>query len=123
MKVTEIAFTCYPVTDMDRARHFYEGILGLVVTMNHAGEGVHWVEYDIGAGTLALGIAPGWNPSKEGCSISLEMEDFDAAVTELKQAGVEFSMEPMETPVCHMAFIRDPDGNSVGIHKRKPGHH
>ena len=29
LKVTEIAFTCYPVTDMARAREFYEGVLGL----------------------------------------------------------------------------------------------
>ena len=122
MKVTEIAFTCYPVTDMERARKFYEGLLGLVATMDHKMEGAHWVEYDIGAGTLAIGVAPGWNPSREGCSVSLEMEDFAAAVGELKKAGVEFAMEPMETPVCHMAFVRDPDGNSVGIHRRKPGH-
>jgi hypothetical protein len=28
IKVTEIAFTGYPVTDMPRARAFYEGTLG-----------------------------------------------------------------------------------------------
>jgi hypothetical protein len=29
MKVTEIAFTGYPVTNLKRARQFYEGVLGL----------------------------------------------------------------------------------------------
>ena len=29
MKVTEIAFTCYPVTDLRRARGFYEDVLEL----------------------------------------------------------------------------------------------
>ena len=29
MKVTDIAFTGIPVTDMKRARAFYEGVLGL----------------------------------------------------------------------------------------------
>jgi catechol 2,3-dioxygenase-like lactoylglutathione lyase family enzyme len=29
MKVTDIAFTVYPVTDLKRARQFYETILGL----------------------------------------------------------------------------------------------
>ncbi|OYT22739.1 MAG: glyoxalase, partial [Nitrospira sp. UW-LDO-02] len=29
MNVTDIAFTCYPVTDLQRARRFYEGVLGL----------------------------------------------------------------------------------------------
>jgi hypothetical protein len=29
-------------------------------------------------------------------------------------------MDTMETPVCHFAIVRDPDGNAVMIHKRKP---
>ncbi len=51
---------------------------------------------------------------------TLEVEDFEKAVSELRDANVEFHFGPYETPVCHMAFVRDPDGNSVGIHKRKP---
>ena len=35
LKVIEFAFTCYPVTDMARARAFYEGVLGLKPTMVH----------------------------------------------------------------------------------------
>jgi hypothetical protein len=30
-------------------------------------------------------------------------------------------METMETPVCHLAVIQDPDGNPLFVHKRKPG--
>lgn len=120
MKINEIAFSCYPVTDMDRARAFYEGILGLKATMDLKLEGgVRWVEYDIGPGTLAIGLAPGMLPSRDGCSVALEVDDFDQAVAELKAANVEFNFGPLETPVCHMAFVRDPDGNSVGIHRRK----
>ena len=120
MKIQEIAFSCYPVTDMDRARTFYEGILGLTVTMDHKLEGgAHWVEYDIGSGTLAIGSAPGMEPSRNGCSVALEVDDFDKAIEELKAAGVEFNFGPLETSVCHMAFVRDPDGNSIGIHRRK----
>jgi hypothetical protein len=29
-------------------------------------------------------------------------------------------MEPFPTPVCHMAFIFDTEGNMVCIHKRNP---
>jgi predicted enzyme related to lactoylglutathione lyase len=123
MKILEIAFSCYPVTDMARARTFYEGLLGLKATMDEKTESVHWVEYDIGAGTLAIGLAPGMKPSSDGCSVSLEVEDFDLAVAELKTAGVPVQFGPLETPVCHMIYVSDPDGNSVCIHKRKPGHH
>ena len=124
MRVTEIAFSCYPVTDMARARKFYEGVLGLKPTMAH-GEpgGMQWTEYDIANGTLSLGAgAPDWKPTATGCSVGLEMEDFDAAIAQLKANNVQFKMEPFPTPVCRMAFILDPDGNTICIHKRHAGH-
>jgi len=120
LKVTEIAFTCYPVTDMARARKFYEDVLGLKPTMI-VGEpgGMQWTEYDIGPGTLALGAgAPDWKPTATGCSVGLEMEDFDAAIAHLKANGVKFKMEAFPTPVCTMAFIYDTEGNLICIHKR-----
>jgi predicted enzyme related to lactoylglutathione lyase len=125
MKISEIAFSCYPVTDMARARKFYEEILGLKPTMTH-GEpgGMQWTEYDLGNGTLSLGCgAPDWKPTSSGCSVTLEVEDFDATIAHLKGNGVKFQLEPFPTPVCQMAFILDSEGNCVGIHKRKAGHH
>ena len=121
LKATEIAFTCYPVTDMARARKFYENVLGLkpTVVFGEPG-GMQWTEYDIGPGTLALGCgAPDWTPRPDGCSVGLEMENFEAAVAHLRAHHVKFQVEPMETPVCHMAFIFDSEGNLVCIHKRK----
>jgi predicted enzyme related to lactoylglutathione lyase len=105
---------------MARARKFYEGILELnpTMTVGEAG-GMQWIEYDIGAGTLALGAgAPDWHPRSDGCSVGLEVENFDAAISELRSKGVKFKMEPFPTPVCNMAFISDPDGNTICIHKR-----
>jgi predicted enzyme related to lactoylglutathione lyase len=52
MKINEIAFTCNPVTDMPRARKFYEELFGLKSTMDHKMERDHWVEYDIGASMM-----------------------------------------------------------------------
>lgn len=125
LKVTEIAFSCYPVTDMARARKFYEGVLGLTATMAHGDAGgLQWTEYDIANGTLALGAGvPGWKSTAEGCSVALEVEDFDAAIAHLKANDVKFHMEPFPTPVCQMAYICDPDGNAICIHQRKAGHH
>ena len=119
IRCTEIAFSCYAVTDMVRSRAFYEGILGLKATMV-VGEpgGMQWTEYDLGASTLSLGVAPGWNPSSDGAVVALEVEDFDAAIAHLKAQQVRFKMEPFPTPVCQMAFILDPDNNTVCIHQR-----
>ncbi len=120
LKVTEIAFSFYPVTDMARARKFYEGVLGLKPTMVF-GEpgGMQWTEYDIGPATLALGCgAPDWTPRTDGCSVGLEVEEFEAAIAHLRANGVKFKMEPFPTPVCRMALICDTESNTICIHKR-----
>jgi predicted enzyme related to lactoylglutathione lyase len=116
LKVTELAFCCYAVTDIPRAREFYEGVLGLKPT------GIfedRWVEYEFGPHALAIGSAPGmFKPNPDGCMAALEVENFDDAIAHLKQHHVKFRMEPMPTPVCQMAMVFDPDGNSLCIHKR-----
>ena len=121
LKITDIAFSCYAVTDFARARAFYEGVLGLKSTtlFGECG-GNQWAEYEIGSGALAIGSAPGmFQPSPDGCSVALEVEDFDAAIAQLKQHNVKFRLEQMDTPVCRMAMVFDPDGNTLCIHKRK----
>lgn len=119
MKIREIAFTCYPVTNMARARGFYEGVLGLTPTQVIGQEGSpEWVEYEIGPHCLSIGSAPGFLPSEHGGNAGLEVEDFEGAVAELRTAGVKFRMEPFNTPVCRMAIVHDPDGNTLTIHRR-----
>lgn len=120
LRVIEIAFTGYPVTDIPRARAFYEQVLGLHSTTIFEHEGKHWIEYDIGPGALAISNMSGeqWKPSASGPSAALEVEDFDAAVAALRAAGVRFLIEPMDSGVCRLAIVSDPDGNSLAIHKR-----
>jgi predicted enzyme related to lactoylglutathione lyase len=126
LKVTEIAFSSYAVTNIARSRAFYEGVLGLKMsheTDNTAMNGGHFIEYDIGPGTLGIGKYPNWEPTPQGCTVGLEVEDFDSAVKAIQASGTTITMGPMETPVCHMLMIQDPDQNPLIIHKRKPGHH
>jgi predicted enzyme related to lactoylglutathione lyase len=120
MKAVELAFTVNPVTDLKRARDFYEGTLGLKSGMVYEGRGMSWVEYEVGSGVLAIGSgAEQFKPSADGGSVALEMEDFEAAIGELKASGCTFLIEPMESSTCRMAIILDPDGNTIIIHKRK----
>jgi predicted enzyme related to lactoylglutathione lyase len=120
LTVTEIAFTGYPVIDMPRARAFYEQVLGLKSTVVFEHDGKHWIEYDIGPATLAISnmSAEKWKPSPNGPAVALEVADFDAAIAALKTAKVRFELEPMDSGVCRMATIADPDGNSLCIHHR-----
>lgn len=119
IRYNEIAFTAYAVTDLARSRKFYEEVLCLKPTVLK--EGVSWVEYTVGNGTLGIGVSEKWKPSRDGASVALEVADFDAAISHIKSHGIEFEMGPLETPVCHMAVLRDPDGSKICIHKRKPG--
>ena len=116
----EIAFIAYPVTDMARARKFYEGVLGLKPNAP-VKENVPWIEYDIGPGTLGIGSSPNWPPSNDGPSAALEVVDFEAAVATLREHNITPIIGPMETPVCHMVTVRDPDGNKLTLHRRKSG--
>jgi predicted enzyme related to lactoylglutathione lyase len=120
INVTAIAFTGYPVTDMPRARGFYEQVLGLKSTVVFEHEGKHWIEYDVGPATLAISnmSAEMWKPSPDGPSVALEVADFDAAISVLKTAHVKFVLEAMDSGVCRMAIIADPDGNALCIHHR-----
>lgn len=120
IRVLEFAFTGYPVTDMVRARAFYEDMLGLKTGMVWENSGRFWIEYDLGGHTLAINnSSPQWKPSSDGPAVALEVEDFDATVAALRKLGVHFTVEPLEVPTCRMAVILDPDGNSIAIHRRK----
>ena len=119
MKIKNIAFVGIPVTDMKRAREFYEDVLGLKIAdemMNGK-----WIEYAVGGETLAIAnVGEQWMPSDQGTGAALEVEDFDDAIKRLKERHVRFAAEPFETPCCHMAVVQDPDGNKLIIHKLKP---
>ena len=118
--MTEIAFVGYSVTDLKRVRRFYERTLGLKPSRTVGDESTGWIEYDIGPGTLLIGNgAPDWKPSAGGGSAGPKVDDFPATIERLKESGVSFTFEPMETPVCHMVVVTDPDGNSITIRKRK----
>jgi predicted enzyme related to lactoylglutathione lyase len=120
INIKSIAFTSYPVTDLARARTFYEEVLGLKYETGSETDGKGFAEYEVGGGYFSiLNGVPGWTPSDHGPAIAFEVEDFDSAVADLRAKGVEFAMEPFPTPVCRMAVISDPDHNQIIIHKLK----
>ena len=119
MKIKEIGFVAIPITDIPRARKFYEGVLGLQVSDEMMGG--KWIEYVVGEDTLAIAnLSDTWTPSDQGTGAAFEVEDFDEAIDRLRDRHVHFAAEPFETPCCHMAVVQDPDGNKLIIHKLKP---
>ena len=119
MKIKNLAFVGIPVTDMKRAREFYEAVLGLNVAEEMMGG--NWIEYAIHDNTLAIAnVGAQWTPSDQGAAAALEVEDFEETIKQLKGQQIPFAAEPFETPCCHMAVVQDPDGNKLIIHKLKP---
>ena len=116
--VKHIAFTVYPVTDMNRARAFYEADLGLKPSLDFEGK---WVEYDLSGGCFALTtMMDGVSPSDSaGGKIAFEVDDVDGRVETLRKKGIRVIIEPFSTPGCHMAVVLDPEGNGVILHKLK----
>jgi predicted enzyme related to lactoylglutathione lyase len=118
MKIKDIAFVGIPVTDMKRAREFYEDVVGLKIADQMMGG--QWIEYVVGDNTLAIAnVGEQCVPSDEGTAAAFEVENFDEVIKHLKNRQVLFAAEPFETPCCHMAVVQDPDGNKLIIHKLK----
>ncbi|MBX4209532.1 VOC family protein [Candidatus Parcubacteria bacterium] len=124
MKITEIAFVAYAVTDVKRARVFYEGTLGLKPASVMEKDNTYaFIEYwlgERGEHCLVIGAgAPQFKPGKTGATAALEVDDFDAFAKRLKDAGTPFLMDPYDGPSCSMVLVEDPDGNQIMIHRRK----
>ncbi len=118
----KVAFTMYPITDVPRARKFYEETLGLKRgSMGNQGD-KYWIEYDLpGGGCLGLtNFIPDTPSDKAGGTIAFEVEDLDKLMTDLKGKGVTFKSDVIHSPVCRMAVCLDSEGNSILLHQLKP---
>ena len=117
IQIKEIAFVFHVVTDVPRARQFYEGLLGLKTGLEaEVAPGCWWIEYDIAG--QALGISNAM-PGKPSSALVLEVADLDASLLAVKAAGVTVVTDVMEFPPCRMFQIKDPDGNEITLHQRK----
>jgi predicted enzyme related to lactoylglutathione lyase len=115
--ITSMAFTVYPVSDMARARAFYEHVLGLHVSDNYRDV---WVEYDVAGSIFAITTTDmGHSPGAKGGGVAFEVSDLDGFVHKMKERAVPFVADTFDTPVCRMAVIEDQDGNHIALHERR----
>jgi catechol 2,3-dioxygenase-like lactoylglutathione lyase family enzyme len=66
-----------------------------------------------------------WEPEREGLTfvaneagLALRVPDVAGARAELEAQGVEFIADTWDSGVCHFAAFRDPDGNTLILHRR-----
>jgi len=121
MKVRAVDFISYTVSDMDRSEAFYRDVLGLGIEVPRGAPGTRgngYMEFDAGGTAIGLVALPDRHPNAVP---AFAVEDVASAVKELRGKGVAIVMEGIESPVCHMAVIEDPDGNKILLHQRKNG--
>ena len=116
MQVERVDFVSFLTQDLRRAKRFYTDVLGLEVET----EGESDMELRCGQVTLDVfdpsSIGQPFAPSPAG--LALRVEDVDAARAELEGKGVAFDGETIVTSVCTQAWFKDPDGNSLMLHRR-----
>jgi predicted enzyme related to lactoylglutathione lyase len=118
MQVTGVDFTIMPITDFEKSKEFYGGVLGLE-------ESKQWgempaQEFETGSLTIAI-MKPeafGQEFAAHRFPIALQVDDVAAARAELEAKGVSFVADTIDSGVCHMAFFADPDGNALMLHSR-----
>jgi catechol 2,3-dioxygenase-like lactoylglutathione lyase family enzyme len=113
MQIEQVDFVSVPTRDIARAVAWYRDVLGLAES--------EFTEGEVEAPNVTLSF---WSPEADGESFSansagvaLRVADVEAAVAEAAAAGAEvIGIE--DSGVCHMGFVKDPDGNVLILHRR-----
>lgn len=107
------------VTDLARARRFYEDVLGLVPLPRPTFD-VDGVWYAIGDGQLHLIVYPPTRTLRGTTAIdlcdghvALRVRDYDATITHLRAHDVPFLERASNPTAWQQIYVTDPDGNVV----------
>jgi catechol 2,3-dioxygenase-like lactoylglutathione lyase family enzyme len=113
VQVEQVDFVSVPTRDVPRAIAFYRDVLGLPES--------EYTPAEIDTPNVTLSF---WAPEEQGESfvpnengIALRVADVHAAVEEVRAAGADV-IGIDDTGVCHMGFVKDPDGNVLILHRR-----
>jgi catechol 2,3-dioxygenase-like lactoylglutathione lyase family enzyme len=105
-----------PVTDVDRAKEFYEKV-GFVVDHDHAvSDDVRFVQLTPPGSACSIAIGKGLTQLEPGSLDNLQMvvPDADAVRAELAERGIEVS-DVDELQWGRFVFFADPDGNGWAL--------
>jgi predicted enzyme related to lactoylglutathione lyase len=113
MQVEQVDYVSVPTRDYERAIAWYADVLGLAAS--------EYSDEEVETPNVTLSF---WKPEEQGepfvpneNGIALRVADVDAAVEEVRAAGgVVMGIE--DSGVCHMGFVKDPDGNVLILHRR-----
>ncbi len=111
-----------PVTDMARAKAFYEHVFAFELEEHEMGPALTaWFPMadDVVGSAGSLIKAEGYVPSLEGVLIYFTAPDIEAALTRVREKGGRVIVE--RTSIGEFGFvalIEDSEGNRIGLHSR-----
>jgi len=114
-----------PVTDIDRAKKFYETILDIEMVKRTDGnnEAVFFpfnpnvIQATSGRVTGVLSKTEGNNPSRHGTVVYINASpNIQMVLDKVEQAGGKVIMPRTQIPPGFIAIIIDSEGNKVGLH-------
>lgn len=119
---SKVDYIMVNVSDMNRSVAFYRDTLGIPLKFESPG----WSEFETGATTLALHLAPaeadGKGAKRSGpvagtCAIGFSVENLDKTYAELQARGARFVMPPTDQAEegIRLAVCIDPDGLAISF--------
>ena len=111
----------FAVKDLDAAREFYEGTLGIEIEVLVEEHGVTALK--LAGGDILMYLSPEMTPASY-TMLNFEVEDIDAAVEELSERGVSFQRYDdfehdekgiVRGPGPQIAWFEDPSGNTIAV--------
>ena len=110
-----VAVVWMPVQDIERAKAFYGGTLGLQITK----EDGDWAEVDANGLTIGLnGREPSGPRAEGGPVVTFQPEDsLEETVDELKGQSVEVPAGISEHPWGRVATFKDSEGNDIQLYE------
>jgi len=117
LKLDKIGQIAIPVRDLEQAIGVYRDVLGMDFLFQ-ALPGLAF--FDCGGIRLMLDVPAGTQSDNLSSIIYYKVDDLPSAVAELKSPGVDFDQEPelvaqMPDHELWMAFLRDPDENTLAL--------
>ena len=116
IKINRMMHTGLIITNLEKSRAFYEGLLGFTPNPNRPDFGFEGVWYDIGENQVHLMVVPNpyeniQRPEHGGrdVHIAFSVDDVEPIRTALEAAGVPYTMSKSGRAAV---FCRDPDGNA-----------
>jgi len=112
-----------PVTDMDRAKKFYESVLGYELALNEMGPfQMAWfpMEQDAAGAAGTLVKAEGYVPSQTGSMVYFSVGDIEGTLEKVNNGGGS-TINPKTSIGEHgfVAHFKDTEGNKVALHSQQ----